>query len=109
MDDETKFLVDTNQANLARIIGFVGIIDAKAKFLLTLILALASYLVAQLGSYVDAHARWQTMPNWARFFGRGALKNGGSDGSPFDTSVHTSYDANGFKKGPSTACSAFLT
>ena len=65
MDEDSKYLIDVNQANLARIIGFVGVIDAKAKFVLTLVLALTGYLVTQLSSFIDAHTRINTMPAWA--------------------------------------------
>ena len=65
MDDETKQIIDTNKDNLARVLGFVNVMDGKAKFILTLVLALTGYLVTQLGTYANAHARWASMPNWA--------------------------------------------
>jgi hypothetical protein len=65
MDEDTKYLIDVNQANLDRIIGFVGVMDAKAKFVLTLVLALTGYLVTQLSSFIDAHTRINMMPPWA--------------------------------------------
>ena len=64
MDQNTKFLIDANNANLDRIIGFVSVMDAKAKFVLTLVLALTSYLVTQLSSFIDAHTRINIMPQW---------------------------------------------
>src|SRR5258708_40366859 len=39
--------------------------DAKAKFVLTLVLALTGYLGTQLSSFIDAHTRINTMPPWA--------------------------------------------
>jgi len=65
MDEDTKYFIDVNQANLERVIGFVGVMDAKAKFVLTLILALTGYLVTQLSSFIDAHTRINMMPPWA--------------------------------------------
>ena len=65
MDQDTQYLIDVNQANLERVIGFVGVMDAKAKFVLTLVLALTGYLVTQLSSFIDAHTRIDMMPPWA--------------------------------------------
>lgn len=65
MDQETRYLFDLNKENLHWVIGFVDVIDSKAKFILTLVLALTAYLVAQLGPYLDAHAKWGTMAAWA--------------------------------------------
>jgi len=65
MDDDTSGLIDLNKDNLSRVIGFVDVMDAKAKFVLTLALALTSYLVTQLGPYLDAHRRWSVVTNWA--------------------------------------------
>ncbi len=63
--EDKKYLLDLNQANLERIIGFVGVMDAKAKFVLTLVLALTGYLVAQLTSFIDAHKHIEMVPSWA--------------------------------------------
>jgi hypothetical protein len=57
MDDNDRYLMDINKDNLARVIGFASTYDSKANFVLTLILALTAYLIAELPSYVDAHAR----------------------------------------------------
>lgn len=65
MEADNKYLIDLNQANLERIIGFVSVMDAKAKFVLTLVLALTGYLVSQLSSFIDAHTRIASMPSWA--------------------------------------------
>ncbi len=65
MDENTKYLIDVNQANLERVIGFVGVMDGKAKFVLTLVLALTGYLVTQLSSFIDAHTRINMLPPWA--------------------------------------------
>ena len=56
MTDEQKLLVDVNKDNLARVIGFGPIYDGKAKFVLSLILALTAYLLTQLKGYIGAHA-----------------------------------------------------
>lgn len=42
MTDEQKLLVDVNKDNLARAIGFGPIYDGKAKFVLSLVLALTA-------------------------------------------------------------------
>src|SRR6266446_10404132 len=68
MDEETKHLIDVNRDNLDRVIGFVDVMDGKAKFTLTLVLALTAYLVTQLGPYIDAHAKWGTGHPWAPVF-----------------------------------------
>jgi hypothetical protein len=68
MEGDTKYLIDLNKENLARAIAFGGVMDSKAKFVLTLVLALTAYLVSQLGGYVEAHARWMSMPGWAPTF-----------------------------------------
>jgi hypothetical protein len=60
MDDHTKYLIDLNKDNLARAISFAGVYDGKAKFVLTLILALIAYFIAELPSYIDAHAKHPT-------------------------------------------------
>src|SRR5262245_35279981 len=65
MDDDTKHRIEVNKDNLTRIISFVGVMDSKAKFILTLVLALTAYLVTQLGSLLDVHARLGAMTNWA--------------------------------------------
>jgi hypothetical protein len=65
VDEDSKNLIELNQANLDRVIGFVGVMDGKAKFALTLVLALTSYLVTQLSSFIDAHTRINTMPPWS--------------------------------------------
>lgn len=65
MDDDKKLLIDTNKDNLARVMSLASMMDGKATFILTLALALTGYLVTQLGPYLDAHAKWNTMPNWA--------------------------------------------
>ncbi len=46
--------ITVNRDNLARVIHFVGIVDAKAQFVLTLVLALTAYLVTELGSFFGA-------------------------------------------------------
>ena len=68
MDEDTAYLIDVNKDNLDRVIGFVDVIDGKAKFILTLVLALTAYLVAQLGPYLDAHATWGNGHAWAPVF-----------------------------------------
>lgn len=68
MDEDTKHLIDVNKDNLDRVIGFVDVIDGKAKFILTLVLALTAYLVTQLGPYIDAHAKWGNGHPWAPVF-----------------------------------------
>ena len=65
MDEDTKYLVDVNKDNLDRVIRFVDVMDGKAKFILTLVLALTAYLVTQLGPYLDAHAKWSRESTWA--------------------------------------------
>ena len=65
MDEDTKYLIDVNKENLERVIKFVDVMDGKAKFILTLVLALTAYLVAQLGSYLDVHAKWGAFSVWA--------------------------------------------
>src|SRR5665213_3458751 len=62
--EEKQFLIDINKDNLARVIGFVNVYDGKAKFVLTMILALTAYFLAELPSYIDAHA---AHPNGAWF------------------------------------------
>ncbi|MBL0158885.1 MAG: hypothetical protein IPP47_17520 [Bryobacterales bacterium] len=57
MDNDTSHLIEANKDNLARVIGFVSVIDAKAQFVLTLVLALTSFLSTQLSAYLDAHQR----------------------------------------------------
>lgn len=68
MDDAQKLVIDANKENLSRVIGFANVMDGKATFILTLVLALTGYLVTQLGPYADAHAKWATLPNWAPTF-----------------------------------------
>lgn len=69
MSPDHEHLIAANKENLARVIGFVSVIDAKAQFVLALVLALTSYLVIQLGPYLDAQRRWTTLPpNAATFF-----------------------------------------
>jgi hypothetical protein len=68
MDEEKKYVIDANKDNLSRVIGFANVMDGKATFILTLALALTGYLVAQLGGYADAHAKWSITPNWAPTF-----------------------------------------
>lgn len=68
MDDDTKYRIEVNKHNLTRIISFVGVMDSKAKFILTLVLALTAYLVTQLGSFLEVHGRWGAMTNWAPSF-----------------------------------------
>ena len=65
MNEDTKYLIDVNKDNLDRVIGFVGVIDSKANFILSVVLALTAYLVTQLGSYLDAHAKWGNGHAWA--------------------------------------------
>ena len=67
MDDDKKLLIDTNKENLSRVISFANVMDGKATFILTLVLALTGYLVSQLGPYLDAHAHWAST-NWAPTF-----------------------------------------
>jgi Family of unknown function (DUF5706) len=57
MDDNDRYLPDVNKDNLSRVIGFASTYDSKANFALTVILALTAYLIAELPSYIDAHAR----------------------------------------------------
>jgi hypothetical protein len=61
MDDNQRYLLEINKDNLARTIGFAGAYDTKANFVLTVILALTAYLIAELPTYVDAHARQPTL------------------------------------------------
>lgn len=68
MDEHTKYLLDLNEDNLRRTIGFVDVIDSKAKFVLTVVLALTAYLVTQVGPFADAHSRWGTVSRWAPIF-----------------------------------------
>jgi hypothetical protein len=68
MDEEKKCVIDANKDNLSRVIGFANVMDGKATFILTLALALTGYLVAQLGGYADAYAKWSTAPNWGPTF-----------------------------------------
>src|SRR5713226_3715337 len=68
MDEDTKYLIDLNKDNLDRVIGFVDVMDGKAKFILTLVLALTAYLVTQLGPYLDAHVKWSSLSTWAPTF-----------------------------------------
>lgn len=65
MDDQDHYLLDVNKDNLARVIGFAGAYDTKANFALTLILALTAYLVAELPSYINAHAKHPQNPWFA--------------------------------------------
>jgi Family of unknown function (DUF5706) len=60
MDDNDRYLLDINKDNLARVVGFATTYDTKANFLLSVILALTAYLIAELPSYVDAHAKHPT-------------------------------------------------
>lgn len=62
MPEDKKLLIDLNKDNLARVIGFGPIYDGKAKFVLTLILALTAYLLTELPRYVTAHAKQPTNP-----------------------------------------------
>src|SRR5437870_4496139 len=68
MDEDSKYLIDVNKDNLDRVISFVDVMDGKAKFILTLVLALTAYLVTQLGPYLDAHAKWGLGHPWAPVF-----------------------------------------
>jgi hypothetical protein len=61
MDDNERYLLEINKDNLARTIGFAGAYDTKANFVLTVILALTAYLIAELPAYVDAHAKYPTL------------------------------------------------
>jgi hypothetical protein len=58
--EDRKYLIDIGKDNLARAIGFVNVYDGKAKFVLTIVLALTAYFLAELPSYIDAH---KTRPN----------------------------------------------
>lgn len=60
MDNDDRYLLDINKDNLARVVGFASTYDTKANFVLTVILALTAYLIAELPSYVDAHAKHPT-------------------------------------------------
>jgi hypothetical protein len=60
--DEQKLLVDLNKDNLARAISFGPIYDGKAKFVLSLVLALVAYLLTEVPRYVAAHAKFPTDP-----------------------------------------------
>lgn len=60
MTDEQKLLVDVNKDNLARAISFGPVYDGKAKFVLSLVLALTAYLLTELPRYVTAHANLPT-------------------------------------------------
>jgi hypothetical protein len=62
MDDNERYLLDINKDNLTRVIGFASTYDTKANFALTIILALTAYLVAELPSYIDAHAKHPQSP-----------------------------------------------
>jgi Family of unknown function (DUF5706) len=68
MDENTQYILDLNKENLDRVIGFVDVMDSKAKFILTLVLALTAYLATQLGPYLDAHGKWGTLTSWAPTF-----------------------------------------
>lgn len=57
MDDERRHVLDINKDNLSRVIGFGPIYEGKAKFVLSLILALTAYLLTELPRYVTAHAK----------------------------------------------------
>ena len=57
MEDNDRYLLDINKDNLTRVIGFASTYDTKANFALTVILALTAYLIAELPSYIDAHAK----------------------------------------------------
>ena len=57
MDDLNKLRADIGKDNLARVIAFVGVYDDKAKFVLSIILAITAYLVTELPTYIDAHAK----------------------------------------------------
>lgn len=48
---------DLNKDNLARVISFGPVYDGKAKFVLSLILALTAYLLTELPTYITAHAK----------------------------------------------------
>ena len=61
MDDNERYLLEINRDNLARTIGFAGAYDTKANFVLSVILALTAYLIAELPTYVDAHAKHPTL------------------------------------------------
>src|SRR5258708_15210269 len=60
MEEDTKYLIDINKDNLARVVSFAGVYDGKAKCILSLILALIAYFMAELPSYIDAHAKHPT-------------------------------------------------
>ncbi len=68
MEEDTKHIIDVNRDNLARIIGFVGVMDSKAAFVLTLVLALTAYLVSQLGPFLTAHVEHRAANAWAPVF-----------------------------------------
>jgi hypothetical protein len=68
MDEDTKHSIDLNKDNLARTIGFVGVMDAKASFALSLVLALTAYLVTQLGPFLTAHVQHKTTNAWVPVF-----------------------------------------
>ena len=82
MDDNERYLLEINKDNLKRTIAFAGAYDTKANFVLTVILALTAYLIAELPTYVDAHAKHPTHSwfalarscsywmSWASFSGR---------------------------------------
>ena len=57
MGDDHKHLLDINKDNLSRVIGFGPIYDGKAKFVLSLVLALTAYLLTELPRYVTAHTK----------------------------------------------------
>lgn len=57
MDDNDRYLLEINKDNLTRVIGFASTYDTKANFALTVILALTAYLIAELPSYIAAHAK----------------------------------------------------
>jgi hypothetical protein len=65
MDDNDRYLLDINKDNLTRVIGFAGTYDTKANFVLTIILALTAYLIAELPTYIDSHAKHVENPWFA--------------------------------------------
>jgi Family of unknown function (DUF5706) len=65
MNDNDRYLLDINKDNLTRVIGFASTYDTKANFVLTIILALTAYLIAELPSYIAAHAKHPQNPWFA--------------------------------------------
>lgn len=55
-------LVTLNKDNLARVIGFADLYDSKAKFVLTVVLAITGYFLTELTSFITMHAMHATDP-----------------------------------------------